>query len=98
MLVIMGCCYLGDEDVSHVPRGDDQRGNQAAGRGAPGGPREGCVGDERRGGAGVRPADRRAPPKTQRRPQDGEDEGEGTGGRLNSLNCIHYISHPIVST
>lgn len=64
----MGCCYLGDEDISHVPRGDDQRGNQAAGGGASGGAREGRVGDGRRGGACVRPADRRAPPETQRRP------------------------------
>lgn len=77
---MMGCRCLGDEDISHVPRGDDQRGNQAAGGGASGGTREGRVGDGRRGGACVRPADRRAPPETQRRPQDGEDEREGTGG------------------
>lgn len=61
---MMGCRCLGDEDISHVPRGDDQRGNQAAGGGASGGTREGRVGDGRRGGACVRPADRRAPPET----------------------------------
>ncbi len=75
----MGCCYLGDEDISHVPRGDDQCGNKAAGGGASGGTCEGRVGDGWRGGACVWTADRRAPPKTQRRPQDGEDEREGTG-------------------
>lgn len=73
----MGCCCLGDEDISYVPRGDDQRRNQAAGGGAAGGAREGRVRDWRRGGACVWPADRRAPPETQRRPQDGENEREG---------------------
>lgn len=77
--VIMGCCYLGDEDISHVPCGDDQCRSQAAGGGASGRPREGCVGEQWRGGACVRPANRRAPPETQRRPQDGEDEREGMG-------------------
>lgn len=72
------CCrYQGDEDVSHVQRGDDQRGDQAAGGGAAGGPREGRVRVGRRGGACVRPTDRGAPPEAQRRPQDGEDEREG---------------------
>lgn len=74
----MGCCFLGDEDISHVPRGDDQRGDKAARGGASGGTREGRDGDERRRGARVRTADRRTPSETQRRPQDGEDEGEGT--------------------
>lgn len=75
---IMGCrrC-LGDEDLPHVPRRNDQRRGQAAGGGASGGTREGRVGDGRRRRAGVRPANRGAPPETQRRPQDGEDEREG---------------------
>lgn len=84
----MGRCYLGDQDVSHVPRGDDQRGDQAAGGGASGGARERRVGDGRRGGASVRPADRRAPPETQRCPQDGEDEREGTRMNLKSLSSF----------
>lgn len=71
------CRCLGDEDISHVPRGDDQRRDQTAGGGAPGGAREGRDGHQRRRGARLRPADRGAPPEAQRRPQDGEDEGEG---------------------
>lgn len=76
---MMDCRYLGDEDISHVQRGDDQRGNQAAGGGASGGTCEGRDGDRRRRGACVRPTDRGAPPETQCRTQDGEDEGEGLG-------------------
>lgn len=69
--------YPGDEDISHVQRGDDQRRSQASGGGAPGGPREGRFGNRRRRGACVRPANRGAPPEAQRCPQDGEDEREG---------------------
>lgn len=83
-VVIMGCFYIGDEDISHVPCGDDQCRSEAAGGGASGRPREGCVREQWGSGACVRPANRRAPPETQRRPQDGEDEREGR-----SINCIH---------
>lgn len=84
----MGCCCLGDEDVSHVPRGDDQRGNQAAGGGASGGTREGLVGDGRRRGAHVQPPDRRTPPETECSPEDGEDEGEGVGASPISFHRV----------
>lgn len=69
----------GDEDISHVSRGNHQRRNQAEGGGASGGAGEGRVWGRRRRGARLQPADRGAPPETQCCPQDGEDEGEGTG-------------------
>lgn len=84
-----GLWLLGDEDIPHVPWGDAERGDQAEGCRASGGGWQ--SGAWRGGGAAIRHAYRGTPPETQRRPQDGEDEGEGTetleGQPL--LSCVH---------